>query len=504
MGDKLTDQVQLEELLNESNARFLFVNDHMEEGYFETDLSGDLTFYNHMLCRIVGYPEDKLQGMKYQSFLLKDCVKDASALFQDVYEKKERQPVFHGQVVTQYGIKKQVQVNVFLKKDTNGRRIGFGGIVKDLSRRKKIIEKLVEAGADWKMFADSLPQIVFQINASGMVSFINRNVYNLMGYEQKECLHVMHLHDLICERYRDSVTAYIQKCFIDLADNGLACHALKKDGGSFPVILYANLVIRGNQPVHIRGFLVDVSERQKTDAKLQKAEETSIHLANKEKNTRKIFQKYISDEVVNQVMSLDEKDLIAVGEKKTISVLNVDIRGYSLLTKTVDAEKVILVLNYFLMIMGKTVLFYNGMIDKYLGDGLMAIFGAPSPLANPSINATKASIDMIKNSKEVSRFSMDLCNMPLTVGVSINTGEAIVGNIGFDKKINYTAIGAVVNNTFRLQEHTRTKPNSILICDKTLAKIEPYMHESSLSDITVQSCCAKINAYELRYIDPDV
>jgi class 3 adenylate cyclase len=115
-------------------------------------------------------------------------------------------------------------------------------------------------------------------------------------------------------------------------------------------------------------------------------------------------------------------------------------------------------------------------LDKYLGDGLLAIFGAPISSKNPALDATFAAIEMLEAIEAVSRLSKERCGVPLKIGVSINTGEAIVGNIGFDKKMEYTVIGDVVNEMFRLQDLTRRKTNSILISESTYQQVKLFVY----------------------------
>ncbi len=202
----------------------------------------------------------------------------------------------------------------------------------------------------------------------------------------------------------------------------------------------------------------------------------SMHLAQKEKTIRTIFQRYVPEEIVNDILNKGETEQLTVGEKKIVTVFNVDIRGYSTLSKQAATEDVVGVLNYFFMRMGNIVLKYKGVLDKYLGDGLLAVFGAPVSSKNPALDATFAAIEMIEAIEAVSRLSRERCGAPLKIGVSINTGEAIVGNIGFDKKMEYTVIGDVVNETFRLQDLTRRKNNSILISESTYQQVKLFVH----------------------------
>ncbi len=198
-------------------------------------------------------------------------------------------------------------------------------------------------------------------------------------------------------------------------------------------------------------------------------------LVEKERLIRTIFQKYVPKEIVNSILEKDEHEQMTIGERKMITVFNIDIRGYSEMSKVSATEEVVEVLNYFFMKMGSIILRNKGMVDKYLGDGFLAIFGAPVATKNPALDAVLAAIEMTQTIKEVSRKSIERCGIPLRIGISLNTGEAIVGNIGFDRKMEYTAIGDVVNETFRLQELTREKSDLILIGESTYQRVKPYV-----------------------------
>ncbi len=212
----------------------------------------------------------------------------------------------------------------------------------------------------------------------------------------------------------------------------------------------------------------------------------STQVAKKERIIRSIFQKYVPEEVASEILDLGERDLITLGERRMVTLLNVDIRGYTRLSKTSSAEQVIAVLNYFFMVMGNTVLRYHGILDKYLGDGLLAIFGAPVTSKNHALMATQAAVEMVEKLEEVNRYVMEQIGVPIGIGVSINSGEAIVGNIGFEKKMDYTAIGEVVNDTFGLQDLTKERLNSILISDTTQQQVSPFVFSRSLGLKTLE------------------
>jgi len=204
--------------------------------------------------------------------------------------------------------------------------------------------------------------------------------------------------------------------------------------------------------------------------------------AKKERMIRAIFQKYIPAEIVNEILDRSEHDLrqLGVGEKRYVTLLNADIRGYSKISKTLEAENIVSILNHFFMIMGGAIINHKGIVDKYLGDGILAIFGAPVVTQNHALYATLAALDMIKQCEIIDEFTRKSFGIPIKMGISIHTGEVILGNIGFERKMEYTVIGDVVNDTFRLQDLTKGKPNSIIISERTQEAIEPYIRTKKL------------------------
>ncbi len=223
----------------------------------------------------------------------------------------------------------------------------------------------------------------------------------------------------------------------------------------------------------------------------------SVQLVEKERLIRTVFQKYVPEEVINSILEKGELDHTGHGERKIITVFNIDIRGYSEMSKMAATEDVVGVLNYFYMKMGNIILHHKGVLDKYLGDGFLAIFGAPVATRNPALDATLAAIEMVKALGEVSKVSIERCGIPLKIGISLNTGEAIVGNIGFDRKMEYTAIGDVVNETFRLQELTREKSDLILMSESTYLQVKSFILTNHWGIRTIDDRGGKMNVYEV-------
>lgn len=223
----------------------------------------------------------------------------------------------------------------------------------------------------------------------------------------------------------------------------------------------------------------------------------SLQMAKKERYVRNIFQKYVPEAVAEKILDRGDRDLISLGEKRLVTLLNVDMRGYSRMSKKLQSEDVVAVLNYFFMTMGSAILKHNGILDKFLGDGILAVFGAPVESENTSLDATLAALEMREEVEKANAFARENYGVSLAMGVSINTGEAIVGNIGFEKKMEYTVIGGVVNDTFRIQDFTREKPNSILVSKSTHKKIKSHIVTRSLGVKTLGANESRMEVFEV-------
>jgi len=193
----------------------------------------------------------------------------------------------------------------------------------------------------------------------------------------------------------------------------------------------------------------------------------TVSMAENERAIRNMFQKFVPKEIVNKIVGAGP-DKSIVEEIKTITLLNLDIRGFSDMTMEIGPHKSVALLNHFFSIMGSIVFNHFGMVDKYLGDGFLALFGAPVSSALDADNAVAAALEMQAAITDLNRdFVKNLLGSELKIGLSIYTGEVVLGNIGFEMKMDYTVIGDPVNKVFELQEFTRPVPNSIIIADST-------------------------------------
>jgi adenylate cyclase len=198
----------------------------------------------------------------------------------------------------------------------------------------------------------------------------------------------------------------------------------------------------------------------------------TLAMAENERAIRNMFQKFVPKQIVEKIVIGNSSEKPVIDEFKTLTLMNIDIRGYSGLSKTIGPQKTVAILNYFFSAMGEIVFKYQGIVDKYLGDGFLAVFGAPVSTPLDADNAISAALEMQQAMIDVNDYVMKQYGRSLTMGISIHTGEVVVGNIGFDKKMDYTVIGDSVNVVFRLQALCKPWPNGILISEKTFHAVQ--------------------------------
>jgi len=190
-------------------------------------------------------------------------------------------------------------------------------------------------------------------------------------------------------------------------------------------------------------------------------------LAEHERGIRNVFQKFVPKEVVERIIHGSQTGEGITEEIRLLTILNIDLRDFSVLSFQFSPSRTVAILNHFFSVIGEIVLKHRGIVDKYLGDGLLAIFGAPVATGYDADNAIAAALEMQDAMRGINQQVQTLIDEPLAMGISIHTGEALIGNIGFDKKMDYTVIGDSVNVVFRLQGLTKVRRNSILITEMT-------------------------------------
>lgn len=187
---------------------------------------------------------------------------------------------------------------------------------------------------------------------------------------------------------------------------------------------------------------------------------------------RDTISRYVSPQMCNEI--LNNPSLLQLGgERRQVTVLFADIKGFTALSEKMEPEKVVEMLNIFFTEMVELVFQHQGTLDKYLGDALMAEFGVPVEIPDAPFQAVACALAMHRRLQEMQASRLT----PIQgMRIGINTGEAIVGNIGSDKRMDFTVVGDVVNVAARLQELSKELEADILVSEATFREVEGQFH----------------------------
>lgn len=186
------------------------------------------------------------------------------------------------------------------------------------------------------------------------------------------------------------------------------------------------------------------------------------------RKVRKVLSQYVSPAVLAEVVDKYDDFLQAeVGTKENLTILFSDIRSFTTLSETMSGERVVEMLNIYFSRMTDAIYAHNGTVDKFIGDAIMAFWGAPIRTNGHAREAVLAAIRMIKILPEVNADLEIKGYQPLEIGIGLNSGEVVLGNIGSDKKLDYTVIGDNVNLASRLEGLTKQYGCPILFTEYT-------------------------------------
>ncbi|WP_102348181.1 adenylate/guanylate cyclase domain-containing protein [Bacillus sp. Marseille-P3661] len=208
-----------------------------------------------------------------------------------------------------------------------------------------------------------------------------------------------------------------------------------------------------------------------------------------------LFGRYVSKGVVDEILSSKEEVKLG-GIRKDVTLVFVDIRGFTPLSEKMEPEEVILILNEYLDLCTRAVFKFEGTLDKFIGDGVMAIFGAPIEQPDHAERAVRAALEMKRHSSEMAKRLEEQYGRAVHFGVGINSGPAVIGNIGSQDRLDYTAIGDTVNLAARLESNA--KPGQILISENVFERVKDLFVITPLEAIKVKGKEKPVQIYSVE------
>jgi adenylate cyclase len=212
---------------------------------------------------------------------------------------------------------------------------------------------------------------------------------------------------------------------------------------------------------------------------------------------RPALERFLSPDVVEMIAANPNSAMKLGGANQVVTVLFADIRGFTTLSETLPPEKVVEILNEYFTRVTDVIFDCGGMLDKYLGDGVMAVFGAPITKGNDAANAVRAGIEIQKLVLQLNLDSQARKWPELRVGVGINTGIVTAGNIGSPRRIDYTVVGDTVNVAARLMANAAGW--QILISESTAQTQTPEISLEPLAPLSVKGKSLPLSVFAVQW-----
>jgi adenylate cyclase len=318
----------------------------------------------------------------------------------------------------------------------------------------------------------SIASGVITADVQDQITLCNRAAESILGHTAKDIIG----HDL--DEILASISKEIQPCLIEVRQTNKLItdleisHTLPERGAVDWRLNISPLKDAKQSTQGVAIVLDDLTERKKLEAQ------------------RRLFERMVSPAVISQ---LDPNSLQLGGKHIDLAVLFADIRGFTSYSEKIAPEKLVSILNRYLAAMAEAILAQEGTIDKFMGDAVMAWFNAPIPQKDHSLRAVKAALAIRASVEHLYKELPE--DSHLTFGAGIHYGFAVLGLIGTEKRLEYTAIGDSVNTAKRIQENSAK--NQILISREAFERVQKQVNAQPYSPLAVKGKTQKVEVYEL-------
>ena len=211
---------------------------------------------------------------------------------------------------------------------------------------------------------------------------------------------------------------------------------------------------------------------------------------------RQLFELHVNKQVTDYVLARsDINTKFLPGERREVTMLNSDIAGFSTLSQSMEAEELVEFLNHYFSRMIDVVLTHGGNIDKFQGDGMLVVFGAPNPMADHGAQALKAARGMVR---EIDRLNIELIaagKSTISVGIGLDTGSVVAGHVGSDRRLEFTLIGVPVNNSSYL---SKIRPAKVLMSETTRGLLPAGFEVAGFEPMLLKGAAQPQAIYELQ------
>jgi PAS domain S-box-containing protein len=267
----VSERKRTEDALRRSEEKYRNILEDIQEGYFEVDFAGNFTFFNDSLRRFLGYSKEELTGMNNRQYTDKEHSKELFQTFNKVYDTGEPIDGFDWQIIRKDGTKRYVEASISLRKDSSGKPIGFRGIARDVTDRKRMEEELKESEKQYRTFFNTSRDCVFITSINGRLIDMNDAAVELFGYASRDELMQISIPDLYVKKEERTkhTNAIVKKGY----SKDYPVDMRRKDGGVINTLITSSLQYDANgRVIGFMGTIKDITERKKSEEALKNSE----------------------------------------------------------------------------------------------------------------------------------------------------------------------------------------------------------------------------------------
>jgi len=268
---ELSERKKAEEAVRKSEVKSRTILENIEEGYYETDMAGNFTFFNASLCRMLGYATDELMGMNNREFMTKETAKKVYKTFNKVYTTGKPNKGSEFELIGKDGTKKDMEVSISLMRDEEGQRIGFQGIWRDVTEKKRVEAELIQTKNFLQNIFDSSIDGITSTDLEGNIIYSSSRAKDILGYEREKLFgKKVYLH---YEKGEEDAKKIMKELKLKGELRNHEMMLKKKDGGLIDINLSASyLKNEKGEVIGTLGIYRDISERKHLESQLRQAQ----------------------------------------------------------------------------------------------------------------------------------------------------------------------------------------------------------------------------------------
>jgi len=271
----ITERMQTAELLREKAAELQTILETSTEWIWEIDLSGHHVYSNDTLRDFLGFSPEEFVGREYAEFMHEDDRREVARILPGYIREKRGWQGWLLRWRHKDGSYRWLESNARPMFDADRHVIGFRGVDRDVTQRKRIEEALKFSEEKLNNIVTLLPQSIYEADFEGRVTFANRAAFELFGYSQADFDAGLNVLDMVAPEDIDKARENIGRLYRGVEEGTHEYTARRKDGTTFPVMIYSNVVSKEGSPVGLRGIIVDISKRKKYEQELENARDVA-------------------------------------------------------------------------------------------------------------------------------------------------------------------------------------------------------------------------------------